>query len=89
MFSAASLAPPCKGPHKEVKPVDIDANGFTPDDAANLTVDVDAFCSWSACKINILSNALANTLFTLYFSAGTQKPSVENFLYNQVCCRDI
>ena len=45
MFSAASLAPPCKGPHKEVKPVDIDANGFTPDDAANLTVDVDAFCS--------------------------------------------
>jgi len=28
-----------------VNPVDIDANGFTPDDAANLTVDVDAFCS--------------------------------------------
>jgi hypothetical protein len=45
MFKAASLAPPCKGPQRAEKPEAIEANGLTPDDAASLTVEVEAFCS--------------------------------------------
>ena len=56
---------------KDVNPVEM-MQRIAPDDAANLTVDVDAFCSWSACKMKILSNAFAKTLLILYFSAGTQ-----------------
>jgi hypothetical protein len=45
MFKAASLAPPCKGPHRAEKPEAIEAKGLTPDEAASLTVEVEAFCS--------------------------------------------
>ena len=45
IFKAASLAPPCKGPQRAEKPAAIDANGLTPEEAASLTVEVEAFCS--------------------------------------------
>ena len=65
IFSAASFAPPCAGPHKDATPAAIHANGFAPEDPANLTVDVEAFCSWSACRIKTLSSASASILLTL------------------------
>ena len=34
------------------------AKGLAPEDPARRTVDVEAFCSWSACKVKILSIAL-------------------------------
>ena len=48
MRSTASLAPPCAGPHSEATPAAMHANGFACDDPAIRTVDVLAFCSWSA-----------------------------------------
>jgi [acyl-carrier-protein] S-malonyltransferase len=41
------------------------ANGFGPDDAHSRTVDVDAFCSWSACRMKMRSSARTSTSFTL------------------------
>ena len=46
---------------------------------ANLTVEVEAFCSWSACNINILSKASANIGLISYFSAGTEKTIFKKF----------
>ena len=63
-------------------PAAIQANGLAPEDPANLTVEVEAFCSWSACNINILSKASANIGLISYFSAGTEKPYLKNFLNN-------
>lgn len=60
MVNTASFAPPCNGPHNEAMPAEIQAYGFANELDAILTVDVDAFCSWSACKIRILSNASTN-----------------------------
>ena len=45
IFSAASLAPPCAGPHSEAMPAAMQANGLAPDEPASRTVEVDAFCS--------------------------------------------
>ena len=45
IFKAASLAPPCKGPQRAENPAAIEAKGFTPEEADNLTVEVEAFCS--------------------------------------------
>ena len=70
MFSAASFAPPCAGPHKHATPAAIAANGLVPDDAHSRTVDVDAFCSWSACRMKIRSSARASTSFGLKSSHG-------------------
>lgn len=75
ILSTASLAPPWYGPHKAVIPAAIQANGLANDEPAILTVDVDAFYSWSACNINIVSNALTITGSTLNSSIG-----VENIL---------
>jgi hypothetical protein len=37
------------------------ANGFAPEEPAMRTVEVEAFCSWSACRMRILSSASART----------------------------
>ena len=42
-------------------PAAIQANGLAPEEPARRTVEVEAFCSWSACRIKILSIALAST----------------------------
>ena len=61
----ASFAPPCAGPQSAAIPEAIHAYGFAPVEPARRTVEVDAFCSWSACKVKIRSIALASTGLTL------------------------
>ena len=61
IFSAASLAPPWAGPQRQAMPAAIHANGLAPDEPANRTVEVDAFCSWSACSIKMRSSARETT----------------------------
>src|ERR1700760_4806063 len=73
LASAASLAPPCAGPHRQAMPAAIQANGLAPDEPAMRTVEVEAFCSWSACRMKILSSASASTGLILYSSQGTAK----------------
>ena len=64
IFSTASLAPPCAGPHRAAMPAAMQANGLAPVDPARRTVEVDAFCSWSACRIRMRSIARASTGLT-------------------------
>jgi hypothetical protein len=73
MFSAASLAPPCAGPHRQAMPAAMQAKGLAPEEPARRTVEVEAFCSWSACRMKMRSIARASTGSTLYSSAGTEK----------------
>jgi hypothetical protein len=42
-------------------PAAIQANGLAPDEPARRTVEVEAFCSWSAWRMKIRSIALAST----------------------------
>ncbi len=70
MLRLASFAPPCAGPHRHATPAAIAANGLVPDDAHSRTVDVDAFCSWSACRMKIRSSARTSTSLTVYSSHG-------------------
>src|SRR5919202_1177414 len=70
IFSTASLAPPCAGPHSEAMPAAMQANGLAPDEPHRRTVDVDAFCSWSACRMKIRSSARTSTSLGSYSSHG-------------------
>src|SRR5262245_13119123 len=54
-------------------PAAMQAKGFAPDEPARRTVEVEAFCSWSACRIMMRSIARARTGFGLYSSLGTAK----------------
>src|SRR5262245_4732388 len=65
MFSAASLAPPWAGPHRHAQPAAMQAKGLAPEEPASLTVEVEAFCSWSACKMKMRSIARASTALGL------------------------
>ena len=69
--SAASLAPPWAGPHRQAMPEAMQAKGLAPEEPASLTVEVEAFCSWSACRMRMRSSARTRTGFTSYSSAGT------------------
>src|SRR5450432_3340048 len=79
MARAASLAPPWAGPHRQAMPAAIQANGLAPEEPAILTVEVEAFCSWSACRMKILSSASASTGLILYSSQGTAKHILRKF----------
>src|SRR6202000_1248754 len=79
MLSAASLAPPWAGPHRQAMPAAMQANGLAPEEPAMRTVEVDAFCSWSACRMKILSSASASTGLILYSSQGTAKHMFRKF----------
>src|SRR6188474_1136265 len=68
MLSAASLAPPCAGPQRQAQPAAMQAKGLAPEEPARRTVEVEAFCSWSACRIKIRSIARASTALGLYSS---------------------
>ena len=46
---------------------------FAPEEPARRTVEVEAFCSWSACRMKMRSIARASTGLTLYSSQGTAK----------------
>ena len=71
IFSTASLAPPCAGPHSAVMPAATEAYGLAPVEPTRRTVEVEAFCSWSACRMNSRSSALATTGFSSSGSLGT------------------
>src|SRR5438552_17990004 len=47
------------------------AKGLAPEEPARRTVEVEAFCSWSACRMKMRSRALTSTGLTLYSSVGT------------------
>src|SRR6516165_6939601 len=79
MLRAASLAPPCAGPHRQAMPAAMQAKGLAPEEPAMRTVEVEAFCSWSACRIRILSSASASTGLALYSSQGTEKHMCRKF----------
>src|SRR5438309_12096334 len=70
ILSAASLAPPWAGPHRQAIPAAMQANGLDPEDPARRTVDVDAFCSWSACRMKMRSSARTSTSLGTYSSHG-------------------
>ena len=57
----ASFAPPCIGPHRLAMPAATQANGLASDEAAMRTVEVDAFCSWSAWRRKSTSIVLQYT----------------------------
>src|SRR5215467_11323489 len=71
IFKTASLAPPWAGPQRQAIPAAMQAKGLAPEEPARRTVDVEAFCSWSAWRMKMRSSALTRTGFGLYSSAGT------------------
>jgi hypothetical protein len=52
------------------QPAAMQANGLAPEEPASRTVEVEAFCSWSACRMKMRSIARASTALGLY-SYGT------------------
>ena len=69
----AWLAPPCSGPNSALMPAETDANRFACDEPTSRTVDVEQFCSWSACRRRSWLSAFDRTGLTSYGSAGTPK----------------
>jgi hypothetical protein len=61
MLSTASFAPPCSGPNSAFTPADTEANMFAWLDPTRRTVEVEQFCSWSACRTKSMSSTLACT----------------------------
>ena len=55
------------------------AKGFAPEEEASRTVEVEAFCSWSACSVKIRSMARQRIGSTTYSSAGTAKHMLRKF----------
>mmetsp|Transcript_8491 Transcript_8491/g.21415 ORF Transcript_8491/g.21415 Transcript_8491/m.21415 type:complete len:204 (-) Transcript_8491:536-1147(-) len=70
MRSTASLAPPCAGPQSEATPEAMHAKGLACEEPAMRTVEVEAFCSWSACSIRITSRHRAATGSSAYGREG-------------------
>ncbi len=54
-------------------PAEIDANRFACAEPTSRTVEVEQFCSWSACRMSSRSSALTNSGSTSYGSAGKPK----------------
>ncbi len=67
------LAPPCSGPNRALTPALMLTKRFALLDPTIRTVDVEQFCSWSACSRNSRFRALDATGLTTYSSAGTPK----------------
>ena len=55
--STAWLAPPCSGPNSALMPAETEANRLACDEPTSRTVDVEQFCSWSACRMSSRSSA--------------------------------
>jgi hypothetical protein len=58
-------------------PAAMQAKGLAPEDPARRTVEVEAFCSWSACSIMIRSIAFSRTGSTTLSSAGMAEAHVQ------------
>ena len=63
--STAWLAPPCSGPKSALMPAETEANRLACDEPTSRTVEVEQFCSWSACRMQQRSSALDRTGFDL------------------------
>ena len=73
MSTTASFAPPCAGPQSAETPADIAVYGLQPVLPASRTVEVLAFCSWSACRMKSRSSAFECSESGWYSSQGTAK----------------
>ena len=60
-------------------PAAMQANGLAPDEPARRTVEVEAFCSWSACRMKMRSSARERTGLTMYGSHGIAKHICRKF----------
>ncbi len=69
----AWLAPPCSGPNRAFTPAETEANRLALLEPTSRTVDVEQFCSWSACRTNSMSRTRAIVGSTSYGVAGTPK----------------
>ena len=78
--SAASLAPPWAGPHRQAMPAAMQANGLAPVEPARRTVEVEAFCSWSACRMKMRSIAWASDRIDLVVLARHREAHVQEVL---------
>ena len=67
----AWLAPPCSGPKSALTPAETEANRLALLEPTSRTVDVEQFCSWSACSTNSMSSTRAMVGSTSYGVAGT------------------
>ncbi len=65
------FAPPWRGPHSAAMPAEMAAKMLTWVEPTRRTVDVEAFCSWSAWRMNSCVSAAAISGSTWYSSAGT------------------
>src|SRR5688572_12434591 len=79
ILSTASFAPPCAGPQRLATPAEMHAKGLAPVEPARRTVDVDAFCSWSACRMRIRSIARVRTRLGFHSSHGVPKVMYRKF----------
>ena len=52
-------------------PPEIEVNRLACDEPTSRTVDVEQFCSWSACRMNSMSSARTSSGSTSYGSAGS------------------
>ena len=66
MSRTAALAPPCSGPDSACTPAEMLANTLASLEPTTRTVEVEQFCSWSACSTNSMSRALATSGSTWY-----------------------
>ena len=73
MSSTAWFAPPWSGPKSALIPAEIDANRLACDEPTSRTVEVEQFCSWSACSMSSRSSAPTMTGSSSYGSAGKPK----------------
>lgn len=53
--------------------MEIEANMFACEEPTRRTVEVEQFCSWSACRMSSLSSAETTTGSRSYSWAGTEK----------------
>src|ERR1700761_68560 len=60
-------------------PAAIQANGLAPEEPARRTVEVEAFCSWSACRMKMRSMARVRTGLGAQSSAVTLRDMRRKF----------
>jgi folate-dependent phosphoribosylglycinamide formyltransferase PurN len=65
--------------HRQAMPAAIQANGLAPEEPAIRTVEVEAFCSWSACRMKILSSVSQHRI-DLVVLAGHREAHVQEVL---------
>ncbi len=65
------FAPPWSGPHRAAIPADTETYRLACDEPTSRTVEVEQFCSWSACRMSSVRSAALAFGSTTYGSDGT------------------